>query len=179
MPRPARDETYSQASAFTDFVHEHQPMLARHVARVYVDQEVGAVVAGVLATAWRRLDDIPEDRPDQWLKVTARNIVLNMRRGDARWKSLQRAARDAARATTAAVDDDRRLEAKIVFAGLATLSAADQALIRMQAAEEPTSEELAAILGISVQAARTRLSRARQRLHDVCEQLLADGEVLP
>lgn len=154
-------------------------MLTRHVARVYVDQEVGAVVASVLATAWRRFEDIPEARPDQWLKVTARNIVLNMRRGDARWKSLQRAARDAARATTAAVDDDRRLEAKVVAVGLASLSVDDQSLLRLQAAEEPTSEELASILGISAQAARTRLSRARQRLHDVCEQLLAEGEVLP
>ena len=176
MPRHAPDQTSSEELAFADFVREHQPAISRHVARVYGDQDVDSVVAGVFATAWQRYREIPQHGAEQWLKSVARNVVSNMRRGDARWASLQRAARATAQPEAAPVDDDRRLEAKIVAAALTKLSGDDQHILRLQGAEEPSSEELAAILGISVRAARTRLSRARQRLHDACEGLLASGE---
>jgi RNA polymerase sigma-70 factor (ECF subfamily) len=137
---------------------------------------VPSVVAGVFAIAWQRYHDIPQDRAQQWLKSVARHVVLNTRRGDARWRSLQEAARATATVESAPVDDDRRLHAKIVAAGLSTLSPEDQYILRIQGADEPSSKELADILGISIRATRTRLSRARQRLHDACEQLLAIEE---
>jgi DNA-directed RNA polymerase specialized sigma24 family protein len=77
----------------------------------------------------------------------------------------------------APVDDDRRLEIRIVAAALPTLSPEDQQILRIQGADEPSSDELAAVLGVSVRAARTRLSRARKRLHDACEQRFAAEEM--
>jgi RNA polymerase sigma factor (sigma-70 family) len=176
MPGRTRDQTSNQSSDFAEFVREHHAAISRHVARVYGDQENDSVVAAVFAVAWQRFDEIPKHRADEWLKGVARHVVLNTRRGDARWVALQRAAQATTEAESAPVDDDRRLEAKVVAAGLGSLSLDDQSLLRLQAAEEPSSDELAAILGISPQAARTRLSRARQRLHDACEQLQADVE---
>jgi RNA polymerase sigma-70 factor (ECF subfamily) len=176
MPRTSRDQASNAAQAFADFVRQHQPTISRHVARVYGDQEVDSVVAAVFAIAWQRFDEIPQHRAEQWLKSVARHVVFNTRRGDARWASLQRAAQVTAEVESPPVDDDRRLEAKIVAEALATLSYDDQHILRLQGAEEPSSDELAATLGISVRAARTRLSRARQRLHDACEQRFISGE---
>jgi RNA polymerase sigma-70 factor, ECF subfamily len=146
---------------------------------VYSDQEGDSVVSAVFAVAWQRFGEIPSDRAAEWLKSVARHVVLNTRRSDARWASLQRAARDTAEPEAASVDDDRRLEVKVVAAALSTLSRADQYILRLQASEEPTSDELAMALGVSVRAARTRLSRARTRLHDACERLFAREEAAP
>lgn len=176
MPRRPRDQTPDRETTFADFVREHQPAIGRHVARIYGDQDIDSVVAAVFATAWQRYDDIPQGRAEQWLKGVARLVVFNSRRSDARWATLQRAVQVRAATESAPVDDDRRLEAKVVAAALTTLSVDDQYILRLQGAEEPDSDELAAILGVSAGAARTRLSRARQRLHDACEELFQSGE---
>ncbi|HEY0518391.1 MAG TPA: sigma-70 family RNA polymerase sigma factor [Ilumatobacteraceae bacterium] len=126
----------------------------------------------MFAIAWRRFDEIPKDRAQQWLKSVTRHVVFNARRSDARWLSLQRAARSSVIPVTASVDDGGRIDIQIVAAVLPTLSTDDQQILRMQVTDEPTSDELAEILGISVRAARTRLSRARKRLHDACEERL-------
>ena len=174
IPRHAHGA--DQALSFADFVREHQPAISRHVAQVYGDQDIASVVAAVFAIAWQRYDDIPQHGAEQWLRTVARHVVFNTRRGDARWASLQRAARVTAGVEAPSVDDDWRLQAKIVAEGLAMLSHDDQHILRLQGADEPSSDELATILGVSVRAARTRLSRARQRLHDACEQLYTSGE---
>lgn len=174
-PRVHR-QTSQQAEEFAQFVREHVPALTIHVARIYKDLDTSAVVADVFATAWRRFEEIPQHRAGMWLKSTARNVVLNTRRGDARWNALQRAAQESVQEMAAAVDDDRRLEAQVVLAALRSLPRDDQVLLRIQAVEEPSSEELAEILGTSVGAARTRLSRARRRLESACAQLLAESE---
>ena len=135
----------TQELAFAEFVRAYHPSISRHVARVYGDQDVDSVVAGVFATAWQRYEEIPQLRAEEWLKSVARHVVFNTRRGDVRWASLQRAARETAVAESAPVDDDRRLEVKIVVAALGTLSYDDQSLLRLQGAEEPSSDELAAI----------------------------------
>jgi DNA-directed RNA polymerase specialized sigma24 family protein len=135
MPPRSRHQTPDGATSFASFVRQHHQAISRHVARVYGDQEIDSVVAAVFATAWQRYDDIPRDKSEQWLKGVARHVVFNSRRSDARWATLQLAARATAPTEAAPVDDDRRLEAKIVAAALATLSPDDQYLLRLQGAE--------------------------------------------
>jgi RNA polymerase sigma factor (sigma-70 family) len=175
MPRPADDETYRNSAKFADFVRRYEPTLTQHVARIYAELDTRAIVADVFAVAWRRFGDIPMNRAEQWLKSTAFQSARNMRRSDRRWRSLKAVARTAARTSLNVVDDSFRLEAHVVAVGLSQLSADDRALLRLQALEGPSTEELAAILGTSPEAARTRLSRARQRLHDACERLISEG----
>lgn len=177
MPRPADDQTNRDSAKFAEFVREFEPGLSEHVARIYAEQDARAIVADAFAVAWRRFSDIPMNRAEQWLKSTAYHSARNLRRSDKRWRSLQAAARIAARTSLSAVDDESRLEAHVVALGLSQLSADDRDLLRLQACEDPSTEELAEILGISPAAARTRLSRARQRLQDACERLLSEGSV--
>ncbi len=69
------------------------------------------------------------------------------------------------------LDDDRRAVRRTAGG----LSVEDQEVLALRAADEPFSrEEMADILGLSVIALRTRLSRALDRLHDALPADLGD-----
>lgn len=117
--------------------------------------------ADVMATAWRRLPDIPDGDPRPWLFSTARNLVFaDWRRGERERTALIRSGPDHIEAPpTSLLDLDSELEA-----ALRLLSLDDREALLLIAWEELTPTEAARSLGISAVAFRVRLHRARHRL---------------
>lgn len=116
------------------------------------------LVAEVLAVAWRRLDDVPEDAPLPWLYGVARRTLLNRRR------SLERRARLALRLRLERSRDVTESTDHVVLEALHRLRPADREVLRLAAWEELRPAEIGVVLGCTANAAALRLSRARARL---------------
>ena len=132
------------------------------------------IAAEVMAIAWRRLADVPQDDARPWLIATARNLVLAdwRRRGRRPPNELGGAeAFDPAAEVPGpgdppgpTVELDPDLER-----ALAALSARDREALLLVAWDDLTPKAAAASLGISAAAFRVRLHRARRRLVDELE----------
>jgi RNA polymerase sigma-70 factor (ECF subfamily) len=114
------------------------------------------VLGDVLLVLWRRLDDVPAEAPLPWAYGVARKCLANTRRAAARQQQL--VARVAAERPVAEAADERLAEA------LEALPEDDRELLRLWAWEQLPPREIAAVLGVSANAAAIRLHRAKQRL---------------
>jgi RNA polymerase sigma-70 factor (ECF subfamily) len=126
-------------------------------------EDAADVVAETFTIAWRRLDDVPDGEPAQlWLYGVARNILANHRRGLVRRHDLS-----AALAAEVASRSDRRPddgEFGAVARVFRALPDDDRELLTLVAWEGLDPGEIAKVLGISANAVRIRLHRARRRL---------------
>ena len=116
------------------------------------------VVAETFLVAWRRLDEVPNEAAP-WLFGVARNVRLNLLRGDRRREALADRLRLAP-----AVHAEPTGERAALSAALAALSESDREVILLAAWEGLDHGEIAGVLGCSRTAARVRLHRARRRL---------------
>jgi RNA polymerase sigma-70 factor, ECF subfamily len=140
------------------------------------------LVAETFVVAWRRLDDVPADRPLPWLLTVARNLWLNQRRSDRRYDALRRRLPLPRPAPPPAEPGD----VAAIREGLAQLEPADREIICLVAWDGLSAAEVGEALGCTAGAARVRLHRARQRLadalakhaagpgHDRCENQLQE-----
>ena len=133
---------------------------ARHRGLTGPDAE--DLVAQTLEIAWRRIDDVPAAEPLPWLYAVAHNLWRNQARRERRRRDLL--ARFRASLPTPAGHDPAAAEAGVLRAALASLSDADQEVLRLVAWDGLSPADLAIVLGCSPVAARTRLHRARSRL---------------
>ena len=120
------------------------------------------LVADTLEVAWRRLKDVPTDDPLPWLYGVARNLWRNRVRSDRRRKGL--VTRLCAVLERPADTDPREISAEALREALSTLPEDDQELLRLVAWDDLSPTQVAAVLGCTPAAARTRLHRARNRL---------------
>lgn len=141
--------------------------LLRFVERRIPPSEAEDVVSMVFLTAWRRLDDVPEDaRP--WLFAVARRTMLNQVRGLWRRRALD--VRVAAEAEPVEADGSIGAVVRLDLArAWRTLGAADREVLALAAFDGLTSEEAARVLGCRPTAYTTRLNRARKRLRAAWE----------
>jgi RNA polymerase sigma-70 factor (ECF subfamily) len=126
------------------------------------------VLAETLLVCWRRLDQVPEHALP-WVYGVARNCLANIQRGDRRQVRL--AARITVvdppdRATPDPDEPDER-----VAAALAAMRADEADLLRLWAWEQLGPSEIAAVLGISPNAASIRLHRARGKFVDALRKI--------
>jgi RNA polymerase sigma factor (sigma-70 family) len=163
---------------FVDFVRSQHAALVAHVERVYPGSDTDSIVNGTFAVAWRRFDSIDADSARAWLRATARHLVLNSSRSERRQHALRNRAErmHAGPSQVDAPHGPAHDEVQLVLAALDTLSPADQDVLRMCAFEELSNDELGQILGITVNAAKVRLSRARARLRDAVSRLSREDE---
>jgi len=141
---------------------DHLARVIRFVARRVSPDDVQDVVSETFLTAWRRLENVPED-PVPWLFVTARNVISNRHRADGRQRAL---------------DDRLASLPKWQFETLPQLSELDQRLTdAINGLPEIEREALmliawdgldraraAKVAGCSIATLRVRLHRARRRL---------------
>jgi RNA polymerase sigma factor (sigma-70 family) len=143
-----------------------RPQLLKYALRRTSSPEDAAdVVAETFAIAWRRLDDVPDEKQGLlWLYVTARNVIANGIRRKRRGSELVEqliCQLSSSKGLWVEPLDEEGMVASLLLAGLPE----DEREVLMLASWEGLrSAELGRVLGCSPLAARLRLHRARARL---------------
>ena len=127
--------------------------------------------------AWRRIDQVPEG-PDAviWLYRTARGVVSNAWRSALRQKNLNRKLDSLGLDMVPTTDElvILRSDADQILCALSRLRTKEQEILRLAEWENLLPREIAGVLGISPEAARQRLSRARAGLARQYNRLYSD-----
>lgn len=160
-------------------------LLAFVTRRVDDPHDAADVVADTFVVAWRRLDDVPQgEGAKPWLFSVARRVMANHRRGVRRRRRLTaRAAATLGHAIAEAPQAPAAVTAAPVAAALQALGARDREIVWLWALDDLTHQQIATVLGITPEASRVRLHRARNRLavrlnttHDTAATVLPGTE---
>jgi RNA polymerase sigma-70 factor (ECF subfamily) len=126
------------------------------------------VAAETFTIAWRKIETVPTADPLPWLYAVARRVLANHRRGNGRRERLAAVLRTEDVATPMRAGEDHDGPA---FAALASLSPADEEVLRLVAWEELGNQQIATVLGITANAVAIRLHRARVRFVEAMKEL--------
>ena len=144
------------------FAAHQRAILAYAMRRSDTLADAEDVAAETFAIAWRKLAAIPGE-PLPWLYAVARRVLANQRRGNGRRERLAALLRVDDIPTPVRAGED--LDGP-VFEALASLSPADQEILRLVAWEDLRNHQIAEVLGITPNAVAIRLHRARARFTD-------------
>jgi RNA polymerase sigma factor (sigma-70 family) len=153
-------ETYGQITAYT----------ARRCAS---PQDAADVVAETFAIAWRRMGELPDGQEATlWLYGVARKVLANHYRGEVR-RQARSVQLDVEMADLYGASPDSGVELKAIAQIFQTLSHDDRELLSLVGWEGLDRHEVATVLGLSRNAVRIRLHRARRRF----ARALAEADV--
>lgn len=146
------DDLYDQVHAFC----------ARRVGYDDADD----VTADVFAAIWRRIEDVDMRQKRAWTFAVARRVVLN------HWRAGGRRRRLRAKVGGVGVEAPEQPETVVVrrdqdaavLEALESLPAKDREVLMLSAWDDLSAPEISAVLNISAEAVRQRISRARRRL---------------
>jgi RNA polymerase sigma-70 factor (ECF subfamily) len=130
----------------------------RFLARRTDPETAEDVLGETLLVCWRRVAELP-DEPLPWVYGVARNCLRNAERSARRQERV--AARIMALPADAEPPEDPALDE-----ALAALRPEEAELLRLWAWEQLTPAEIAVVLGITPNAASSRLTRAKRKLSD-------------
>ncbi len=146
------------------------------------DERARDVVQDVFVEAWRVAQrgeppftrdalHLDEQGARRWLFHVAYRQAVSARRHDhaIEWRSLdafEAAVPELARLSASPPFEDRIAEAEALRTALSSLSHDDAACVLLNVVQGFTSAEIAQIIGSTADAAKRRLSRAKQRLRD-------------
>lgn len=141
----------------------------RYLARRCDAATADEVLGDVLVVCWRRLDEVPAEPAESipWAIGVARNLLANAERAQRRRDRLTAKVIALDPPPLASIDPavtDDNDDAIAVRDALTRLRRDDAELLRLWAWDELESPQLAAVLGISANAAAIRLHRAKKRL---------------
>lgn len=150
---------------FEALFREHQrAVLAYAMRRTATLADAEDATSETFTIAWRKLDAIPSGESLPWLYAVARRVLANQRRGSGRRERLT-----ALLSSEHDVPTPVRLGDDVdgpAFVALASLSPADQEILRLVAWEGLGNQDIAQVLGITPNAVAIRLHRARARYAD-------------
>jgi RNA polymerase sigma-70 factor (ECF subfamily) len=138
--------------------------LQRYLRRRVPGEEASDVLADVLLTVWRRLDEVPAEAALPWSYGVARRTLANHRRSASR--HLRLVSRLETERPAFAPDPADSLEDPELAVALVSLPEADQEVLRLWAWEQLEPREIAQVLGSTANAVSLRLGRARKKLSD-------------
>lgn len=175
VPRSFDDDALVAAAragcheAFERLVERHHPQLLRYLTQRTGDREFAADVAqDALIVAYRRLSDLPDNRPfAPWLYRIAQNSLGTAQRAHRRkpWPSLDHKLGEDTRLEAACQATDEVAdvcEREAIDWILKDLSSTLCEALLLHSLIGFTAPEVAKILGISRAAAERRISRAHQ-----------------
>ncbi|TDO62646.1 RNA polymerase sigma-70 factor (ECF subfamily) [Kribbella sp. VKM Ac-2571] len=170
-PPDARRERFEQV-----FATHRDAVLGYLRRRTDSGHDAADLLADTFLVAWRRLDDVPLDpqtRP--WLYGVARRVLANHRRGEGRRHALATKLRGElsdAEPMRPLLDDTPAARA------FRALPEQDRELLSLVAWEALDTGQIATVLGISRNAVRIRLHRARKRFAKLLTAPLANRTVV-
>lgn len=144
----------------------------RYLARRTDEATADDVLSETMLVLWRRIDDIP-DEVIPWAIGIARLQLVNAQRAARRQSRLF--VRVATVDPPQDVPDHAASDTDYIRDAIAQLRPVDAEVVRLWAWEQLDLEQIAAVLGISVNAATIRLHRARKRLRIEIGKTGGDG----
>lgn len=143
----------------------HRPI--RDYCRRRLDaHRVDDAVAEVFLTAWRKLDDVPDDTARLWLYRVAYRVVGHQWRSLTRRRRLDQRLRSASGGAVPGLDEAviERDEHRLVLRAAASLGHTDGEVLRLSVWEQLSIADIANLLDIEPNAVKQRLHRARRNL---------------
>jgi RNA polymerase sigma-70 factor (ECF subfamily) len=161
---------------FSRLVEDHADAVFRYLRnRLSSGDGIDAedVLADVMMIAWQRFDDIPRGAEAPWLFGVARNRLMNAHSKRSRRTAIARRVRPHGPSAPA---EDVALADLALRAAMAALPGPEREALMLTAWEGLAPNELAVALGVSVNAAAIRLSRAKSMLLEQLRGDLGDRE---
>ena len=172
----SRRDAPASSAAFAALLQQTQQPLYGYLRGLLADDEQARDARqDVFCDAWRAsqkgLPPFDEESDEQarrrWLFHVAHHKAVSAlrRRKLIRWESLDTpGAREREEAAAAGSFEEQIAEGEAVRAALASLSPDEASCLLLNVVQGFTSAEIAQIIGISPEASKKRLSRAKQRL---------------
>lgn len=157
----------SAESRFIELYDRYRRRVANYCGRRVAADKVDDVVAETFMAVWRRIDDVPEgDSALSWLYGVAYKVVGHQWRSSSRRVKLNERLTSMGRTPVVLTDEIVliREENRVALEAVKTLRSIDREILMLAGWEELPHGDIAAILGISIDAVRHRLQKARQRL---------------
>lgn len=158
---------------FDDLYKKHRSRMWLYCRRRVGADRADDAMGDVYLTAWRRIADAPPT-PDAlpWLYRIAHLTISNHWRSLGRKRRLREKVEGLGVTPPAGVADQVvvRDEVRLVVELLDEMKDSDAEILRLAAWERLDTQEIASVIGVSPDAAKQRLSRARRRLADLYEQ---------
>jgi RNA polymerase sigma-70 factor, ECF subfamily len=171
---------HDRTTRFEELYEAHLGHVTGYVRRRVDDaQDAADVIAETFLVAWRRLDDVPPtDDARFWLYAVARRTLANHRRGERRRRDLTTRIRMDL-ATDLALAPMPGGDLPEIGAAFRSLPGDDRELLGLTSWEGLDHGQIATVLGVSRNAVRVRLHRARRRFARELERRGAGHVTIP
>jgi RNA polymerase sigma-70 factor (ECF subfamily) len=166
---------------FDALANEHKDAVYRQLFRACGNREDAEdVLIEALLKAYRNLDQLRDSSAFRaWLAQIGRRICWQLKQREALLPIMQLSAMEAEGAELQSSDEGvdlstaRREMKQILLAAIASLPRSERAVYELRDLEEVSGEKVAARLGISLTAMKSRLHRARGKVRQYMDAALA------